>query len=309
MESKDNSLKNINEKVLAFLKSNPDGVTQDKLTSAIHFREDLIADSLNSLISLNRITLIETSEGVLFKYRSEKEALKFRDLTKEEIAVYEVVMQSGSNGISTIDIKIKLKIDNTTYINKILTKLSKKFLIKSLKVLNTRNKKVWMGIDVEPSQEITGGIWCNDQEFDNNLVTVFCEKVTDYIGNQKLVGRKEILFFAKSINLSKNFDEIKDDDIQKILNILVFDGKIEPIFAVNIDSKFLGNKYELLLDKGHPQQDLIRYKKIKESNVDNIFEYLPCFVCLSFNECQERNVVSPIECPYNNGLFNNMDEY
>ena len=190
MESKDNSLKNINEKVLAFLKSNPDGVTQDKLTSAIHFREDLIADSLNSLISLNRITLIETSEGVLFKYRSEKEALKFRDLTKEEIAVYEVVMQSGSNGISTIDIKIKLKIDNTTYINKILTKLSKKFLIKSLKVLNTRNKKVWMGIDVEPSQEITGGIWCNDQEFDNNLVTVFCEKVTDYIGNQKLVGRK-----------------------------------------------------------------------------------------------------------------------
>lgn len=308
MESKDNSLKNINEKVLSFLKSKPEGVTQENLTSAIPFSEDLITDSLNSLNSLNRITLIETSEGVLFKYRSEKEALKFRDLTKEEIAVYEVVMQSGSNGISTIDIKIKLKIDNTTYINKILTKLSKKFLIKSLKVLNTRNKKVWLGIDVEPSQEITGGIWCNDQEFDNNLVTVFCEKVTDYIGTQKQVGRKEILFFAKSINLSKNFNEINDDDIQKILNILVFDRKIEPIFPVNIDSNFLENKYALLLAKGHPEQDLIRYKKIKESNVENIFEYLPCFVCPSFNECKESNVVNPIECPYNNGLFNNMDE-
>ena len=44
---------------------------------------------------------------MVFKYRSEKEALKFRDLTKEEIAVYEVVMQSGNSGISTIDIKIK----------------------------------------------------------------------------------------------------------------------------------------------------------------------------------------------------------
>ena len=175
MSSKSNPISNINEKVLLFLKSNPEGVTQEKLTSAIPFQEDLIVDSLNTLISLNRINAIESSEGMIFKYLSEKEALKFRDLTKEEIAVYEVVMQSGNSGISTIDIKIKLKIDNTTYINKILTKLSKKFLIKSYKVLNTRNKKVWMGIDIEPSQEITGGIWCNDQEFDDNLVSVFSE--------------------------------------------------------------------------------------------------------------------------------------
>ena len=176
MSSKSNPISSINEKVLLFLKSNPEGVTQDKLTSAIPFQEDLIVDSLNTLISLNRINAIESSEGMIFKYLSEKEALKFRDLSKEEIAVYEVVMQSGNSGISTIDIKIKLKIDNTTYINKILTKLSKKFLIKSLKVLNTRNKKVWMGIDIEPSQEITGGIWCNEQEFDDNLVSIFSEK-------------------------------------------------------------------------------------------------------------------------------------
>ena len=116
MSSKNNSIANINEKVLSFLKSNPQGVTQEKLTTAIPFQEDLIVDSLNTLISLNRIDILESSEGMLFKYRSEKEALKFRDLSKEEIAVYEVVMQSGSSGISTIDIKIKLKIDNTTYI-------------------------------------------------------------------------------------------------------------------------------------------------------------------------------------------------
>ena len=308
MESKDNSIKNINEKVLSFLKSNPEGVSQEKLTSAIPFKEDLIAESLNTLIEENRISIIETSECLLFKYRSEKEALKFRDLTKEEIAVYEVVMQSGSNGISTVDIKIKLKINNTTYINKILTKLSKKFLIKSLKVLNTRNKKVWIGIDIEPSQEITGGIWCNDQEFDNNLVTIFSEKCVNYIGTQKQAGRKEILFFAKSINLTKNFTDIKEDDIQKILNILVFDGKIEPIFPEHIDRKFLGNKYALLIAKGHPDQELIRYRKINDNDVNNIFEYLPCFVCPSFNECKENNIVNPMECPYNNVLFNNIDE-
>ena len=65
--------------------------------------------------------------------------------------------------------------------NKILTKLSKKFLIKSLKVLNTRNKKVWIGIDIEPSKESTGGVWFNEQELDDDLVKVFSEKCIQYI--------------------------------------------------------------------------------------------------------------------------------
>ena len=308
MESKDNSEKNISEKVLSFLKSNPDGVTQEKLTSALPFNVELIVNALNYLNDLNRIIIIESSEGTLFKYRSEKEALKFRDLTKEERAVYEEVMQSGSNGICTNDIKMKLKIDNTTYINKILNKLKKKYLIRDLKVLNTRNKKVWIGMDVEPSQEITGGIWCNDQEFDDSLVKVMCEKCAQYIGTQKQVGRNELLFFAKSTNLTKNSQEIKEDDIQKIINILIFDGKIEPIFPVNIDNKFLGNKYALLLDKGHPGQESIRYRKIKEYKTNNIFEYLPCFVCPSFNECKTDNVVNPVECLYNKELFNHNEE-
>ena len=308
MESKDNSTRNINEKILSFIKSNPDGVSQEKLTSAIPINEQSIADALNYLLGLNRISYIETSEGILFKYRSEKEALKLRDLSKDENAIYELVMQSGGNGISTMDIKNNLKINNTTYVNKILNKLSKKLLIKSLKVLNTKNKKVWMGIDVEPSQDVIGGIWCNGQEFDDQLVSVFCEKCSQYIGTQKQVSRSELLFFAKSTNLIKN-QEIKEDDIQKIINILVFDGKIEPIFPLNIDDKFLGNKYALLIDKGHPQQELIRYRKIKESKTNNIFEYLPCFVCTSFKECKNDNVVNPVECPFNKALFKHIEEF
>ena len=277
MSSKTNSIGNINEKVLLFLKSNPEGVSQEKLTSGIPFKEELIVESINTLVNLNRINIIESSEGMLFKYRSEKEALKFRDLSKEEIAVYEVVMQSGSSGISTIDIKIKLKIDN---------------------------KKVWMGIDIEPSQEITGGIWCNEQEVDDNLVSVFSEKCLEYISTQKQISRKELLMFAKSSNLMKNSSEIKEDDIQKILNILVFDGKIEPIFPINIDNKFLGNKYALLLDKEHPDINNVKYRKNIEYKMNNIFDYLPCFVCPAFKECKKDNVVNPIECPYNKELFN-----
>jgi DNA-directed RNA polymerase III subunit RPC6 len=308
MESKDNSLRNIEEKVLSFLKANPDGVSEDKLTSAIPFQSDLIAASLNKLIYSNRINAIDTSEGVIFKYRSEKEALKFRDLEKLDIAIYEVIMQSGSNGISTVEIKNKLKIDNTSIVNKALNKLSKKYLIKSLKVLNTRNKKVWIGIDIEPSKEITGGVWFNEQELDDDLVKVFSEKCIQYIEKQKSVGRKEILLFAKSTKLGEKASDMKDDEIQKLLNILVFDGKIEPIFPINIDSKFLGNKYSLLLDKGHPDLDLVKYRRIKEYHGNNIFQYLPCFVCPSFSECKYNNVLNSVDCIYNKFLFNNIEE-
>ena len=126
MESKDNSLKNIKEKILFFLKANPSGVSQEKLFSAIPFQEDLIIESLNSLNESNRLNIIESLDGMIFKYRNEKEAQKFKDLSKEEITVYQIIMQSGSNGINVVDIKSKLKINNTTYVNRILSKLSKK---------------------------------------------------------------------------------------------------------------------------------------------------------------------------------------
>ena len=70
---------------------------------------------------------IEINGENVFKYRSEKEALKFRDLTKEEMSVYELIIRSAGNGISTNDLKIKMKIDSSTFINRILKTLEKKF--------------------------------------------------------------------------------------------------------------------------------------------------------------------------------------
>ena len=171
-----------------------------------------------------------------------------------------------------------------------------------------RNKKVWMGINIDPSKEVTGGIWCDNQEFNNKLVSVFLDKCNDYIAKQNKASRKEILFYAKSLNLTENSSEMKEDDIQKILNILVFDGKIEPIFPLNIDCKFAGNNYSLLLDKGHPDLELVRYRKIKEYKPNSIYDFLPCTVCPSFNECNVNNLVNPLDCPYNNALLSGFDE-
>lgn len=290
-----NSNSNLTEQILSFLKNNPEGVTQDKLTSAIPFQEAEIVNSLNNLIGINRVSLFDSVDGTLFKYRSEKEALKFRDLTKEEVSVHELIIQSGSNGISTNDLKMKMRIESSTFINRILKTLEKKFLIRSLKVLNTKNKKVWIGFDIEPSQEVTGGVWCSNQEYDNNLVSVFSDKCYEYISSHKTVTRKEILLFARCSNLTQS--EMKEEDIQKILNILVFDGKIEPIFPETAITH-AANKHSLLVSKNEAILVNVKYQKCKEYKPKAIFDCIPCALCPVFNECKIENIVNPVECPH-----------
>ena len=297
----------INDKILLFLRSNPEGILQDRLTSLIPFKEEEIVNGLNELIQQNRIIIIDTPGGVLFKFRSEKEALKFRDLSQEEKDVYEIVISSGSNGIGTNEIKSKVRIDNTTFINKILNKLSKKFLIRGLKVLNTKNKKVWIGYDVEPSQEITGGIWCVNQEYDKSLISVFSEKIYDRICSQNSVSRKELLLYVKSINLTQGNLDVKEDDIQKILNVLIFDRKIEPIFPENINAKFFDNKYALLLSKNDQSLDYVKYRKTKQYKSKTLFDAIPCGLCPMLSECKEENLVNSKECPHLNKFLDDIN--
>jgi DNA-directed RNA polymerase III subunit RPC6 len=288
------------EKIITLLKNNPEGVSINKITTEIPFKDEEIVNNLNILIENNRINVFDNpSDGqATFKYRTEKEILKFRDLTKEEIAVYEIIIQSSNKGISLNDIKNKIRIDNTTYINKILNKLVKKYLIKSLKLHNTKNKKIWIGYDIEPSEEITGGLWYNEnQEFNDNLVNVLIEKCYERICSQKYTSQKELLLFLKSTNLTNKQNEINEDNVQTILNILIFDNKIEAIFPENLIYN-VTNKYSLLLSKNEDILNKIKYKKNNVYNPNCIFDCIPCSICPVFKECQSNNVVNPIDCPH-----------
>jgi DNA-directed RNA polymerase III subunit RPC6 len=65
-------------------------------------------------------------------------------------------------------------------LNRILKKLEKKGLIKGVKSIHSKNKKVWMLMELEPSTEVTGGLIGQDN-FDLELIEVIQDKVVDYI--------------------------------------------------------------------------------------------------------------------------------
>jgi hypothetical protein len=137
----DNNL-SLELQILEFLKKHPEGVNHENLLNSLSAESNELVEKLNSLIENNRVTLSDINGETVLKYRSEREAAKFRDLNLEEVQTYEIILASGSNGITTNELKIKIMISTNNLINKILKKLEKKLLIKSLKMIGAKSKKV-----------------------------------------------------------------------------------------------------------------------------------------------------------------------
>ena len=111
------------------------------LCSSIEATNDEMSEALNQLLQKYRIGVNEVKGEVNYRYISEKDASRIKNLSMEELEAYYRIIESGSNGVSTNEIKLKTNI-NTAILNKILKKLENNSLIKSWKVANMRNKKV-----------------------------------------------------------------------------------------------------------------------------------------------------------------------
>jgi DNA-directed RNA polymerase III subunit RPC6 len=283
----------LEELLLNYLKKNTDGVNNETLLSAVNANNEEIVEKLGYLIENNRIFIVELNGEQLFKYRTEKEAAKFMDLNPEDIQAYAMIIDSGANGISTNELKMKLRL-NTNHLNKILKKLEKKILIKSLKMLNLKHKKIWIGYDIEPSQSITGGAFCSNQEFDKNLIEVIKEKCLDYVSRSKVVSRKDFMIYVTSLKILQT--ELNEEDIQKIINLLIFDDKLDIIFpniAYNTQ-----NKMSILLKKNEPILNNVKYKLSPNYQPKAVMNCVPCTYCPVFKECQIGNVINPKDCPW-----------
>jgi hypothetical protein len=138
MEEKKISL---TDKILKYLSSKPEGSSHLDLCSAIEANNEDLSEALNQLIQKYRIGVNEVKGEVNYRYISEKDASKIKNLSMEELEAYYRIIESGCDGVTTNDIKIKTNI-NTQVLNKILKKLENNSLIKSWKVANMRNRKV-----------------------------------------------------------------------------------------------------------------------------------------------------------------------
>ena len=122
-----------------------------------------------------------------------------------------------------------------------------KKLIKSVKSVTASKKKVYMLYDIEPDRSVTGGSWYSGNDYETEFNEVLAQQCLRFLWekskiaketdknpvsrlNKSLVTSKEVLKFISDLGISKV--ELSVEDIENILDTLVFDGKVEKRLSV-----------------------------------------------------------------------------
>ena len=125
---------------------------------------------INALTAESRLVMSKGADKELYySMVSESIASKFQGLDAAARMVYQVIERVGDKGIWTRDIRNQTNISNPTLINKIFKSLESRQLIKPVKSVQAKQKKLYMLYDLQPSKELTGGVWYSDLEFDHEV--------------------------------------------------------------------------------------------------------------------------------------------
>eukprot|EP00095_Tigriopus_kingsejongensis_P005503 maker-scaffold619_size123246-snap-gene-0.37 protein:Tk05503 transcript:maker-scaffold619_size123246-snap-gene-0.37-mRNA-1 annotation:"dna-directed rna polymerase iii subunit rpc6" len=283
------------ERILALCKEIPTGIN-DKLlqTSMPDVDPKSRALAINHLLTTGKIDLLQSEKGLLYKAKSASSKVGTIKGDAEEKLVYKIIEEAGNKGTWIRDIRIKSNLIQTQ-LNKALKSLKSKKLIKDVKCVNSTRKIVYMLFNLEPDSSVTGGAWYSDQDFESEFVEILNQQCYRYLYQKleksrectsgPLVARnisqassKEVLQYISELGISKV--QLRVEDIEAILDTLIFDGKVEKTMALaEGEETRLFRAVESLL----PVTGLMR---------------MPCGGCPVIKECGDVGSVNPIKCSY-----------
>ena len=276
----------IQSRIIAVCKRYPDGVTEPELKEDLKtagFGADAQAARLtviNSLLQTRRLALYKDGDTLIYKLVSEEESQKFAGLSPEDIQVYQIIEKGENKGVWQKDIKFRSKLQ-PKQIATSLARLKDKNLIKPVKTIHGKNKIVYMLANLEPSKEITGGVWyTTDNKFNHELISMLQKAACDFVlDSTKPAGvtAEEVLEYVRVQGYSSQVD-LREDDMTQILDTLIYDGLLEETYGDRSGKK--------------------HYKTSGSVPPSNAFSAIPCSTCPVFDECTDEGDINPRGCPY-----------
>lgn len=264
-----------------------------------------VVASINSLIQRGRLQLIRGANDVIFyKEVSEETALKFRGLTAEDILVYQMIEASGNQGIWTRHIKTRSNLQQTQ-LTKILKNLESRRLVKQVKSIEAKTRKVYMLFDLEPSRDLTGGPWYSEQDFDSAFVDDLLLHIYRYIQSRKHATASQIAEFIRASGITSV--DLRDSDIQSLIQALIWDGRIVESFAAPAVSSGSGStgsasgKRAASAAQASAASSAVAHYKIAAYYLEtDALTEVPCVACPVFDVCSPNGEVNPQSCIYYN---------
>lgn len=304
---------NAEQQIIELCTRNPDGINDAILQSELPLitaQQRLAA--LNRLLSLGKLDLLKSAQmGIVYRLKDKLDPTSIitNSSDLDEKLVYTVIKESGNKGIWIREISMKTNVKSTA-LNKTLKNLETKKLIKSVASVNASKKKVYMMFNLEPDRSVTGGAWYSGKEFESEFVEILNEQCYHYLCEKKasstekfqssnkfvndpilqksssFITSKEVRDYIKNLGISKV--DLSIEDIETILNTLVYDGKVERNVIVT-SASFSSTEQVSLYRATNP---------ILSSNKGSGIVRIPCGICNLIENCYEGGPVNPKSCVY-----------
>ncbi|XP_039182101.1 DNA-directed RNA polymerase III subunit RPC6 isoform X2 [Crotalus tigris] len=244
----------IENRIIELCHQFPHGITDQVIQNDMpHMEAQQRAMAINRLLSMGQLDLLRSSGGLLYRIKESQNAAKMKGSDNQEKLVYQIIEDAGNKGIWSRDIRYKSNLP-LTEINKILKNLESKKLIKAVK-----------SVAAEAARETK----------QNPMIQ----------RNSSFASSHEVWKYISELGISKV--ELSMEDIETILNTLIYDGKVEMTIIAAKEAS-----------AGSVDGHMKLYRAISPVIQPTGLIRIPCGLCPVFDDCHEGGEVSPANCVY-----------
>jgi len=201
---------------------------------------------LNSLMRKHLLRAAKNAKGeMVFIAVSKADARDLGAMDPEDKLVLDYVTQSANQGIWTRTLKAKTGLHQNV-INRAIKVLEQKKLIKNIKSVKYPTRKIYMLESMQPSLDVTGGPWYTGQDLDVDFIVTLQKVAIKYIRDNSFPnGRTDLMYPMAHVPYLPTAQDVLDymvkmnimsvelnvEHIEAVLEVLVYDGEIERIWA------------------------------------------------------------------------------
>ncbi|PHT86296.1 hypothetical protein T459_08402 [Capsicum annuum] len=176
-----------------------------------------------------------SSEAAAMKRKRPNMDSPTQGLVDAERIVLDVVRSKKNLGVWVAEVKKEANLA-PTIVDKSLTSLVKKKLIKQVVNIQNKGRKHYMAVEFEPSEDLTGGAWYSEGKLDKEFITVLRDTCLKVIEMMKVATAEGIHDFLKK----RKVVECTSQQVAEILNSMVLDNAI-----IEVKSTGLGEYHSI----------------------------------------------------------------
>jgi DNA-directed RNA polymerase III subunit RPC6 len=185
----------------------------------------------------------------------------------------QILDKAGSNGMTMNELK-----KTTNLVTPAIQNCLKELKEQVKAFTHPKRRRIYLLSKYEPSDEITGGVFYSEGKPDLEFIDLLQKFCLDLVAKSGS-SPPDAISICEQINATNKFTvQLQVGDIDRVLNCLVYDGKLEKMDGPN---------------------DGIVYR-VAHQYLEPAFIEIPCATCPIFHRCKEGSEISPSTCEYLN---------